>query len=95
MFTDRLGVEKIRSAKRELLEVTDLERTLIDITVRPNYAGGAKAVLSAYRQARGRISVDKLLTFLKRFDYVYPYHQAIGFYLEKSSYPQSDWAPFM
>ena len=44
MFTDRLGLEKIRFAKGELLDVTALERTLIDVTVRPNYAGGAKAV---------------------------------------------------
>jgi hypothetical protein len=94
MFTDRLGVE-LRSKKHELLDVTSLERTLIDITVRPNYAGGAKTVLDAYRRASGSVSVNTLLTILKRMDYVYPYHQAIGFYLARASYPQSDWAPFL
>lgn len=40
MFTDRLGVEQKHSPTGEVLDVTSLERTLIDITVRPNYAGG-------------------------------------------------------
>ena len=66
------------------LSVTDTERTLIDIAVRPAYSGGPKTVLDAYRRAAGKFSHEKLLEYLDRLDYTYPYHQAIGFYLERS-----------
>ena len=68
--------------------MTNLERTLMDITVRPNYAGGAFAVLDAYRHAvkENRISSNKLLALLEAMDFTYPYHQAIGFYLERAGY---------
>jgi hypothetical protein len=95
MFTDRLGVEQLRSKKGELLDVTSLERTLIDITVRPNYSGGVSAVLDTFRRAKARLSIDRVLTILNRLDYVYPYHQAIGFYLEKAGYAKSEWTRFM
>ncbi len=67
---------------------TGLERTLIDITVRPNYAGGAFAVLDAYRRAveSNALSIKKLLAILTKMDFIYPYHQAIGFYLERAEY---------
>jgi hypothetical protein len=95
MFTDRLGVEQKHSPTGEVLDVTSLERTLIDITVRPNYAGGVSAVLDTYKKARNSLVVDRVLNILKRLDYVYPYHQSIGFYLEKAGYPQSDWTRFL
>ena len=71
-----------------ILKVTNIERTLIDITVRPNYAGGIQEILNAYIAAKGRCSVNKLISVLKKMDYTYPYHQAIGFYLERAGYSE-------
>lgn len=72
------------------LAVTKLERTLIDIAVRPLYAGGPHQVLSCYQRALGRASIPLLFATLGRLDYVYPYHQVIGYYLQRAGYSEDD-----
>lgn len=84
-YTDRLGVvEEQRPNEPIPIRVTSLERTLIDIVVRPAYAGGVHNVLEAYRRASSRASVKEIAALLKQLNHTYPYHQAIGFYLERS-----------
>ena len=90
--TGQLGVET-QSARYDdqppaTVRVTNLERTLIDIAVRPIYAGGVNEVAKAYSLAADRFSVNRLSAMLKKLQHSYPYHQAIGFYLEKSGVPE-------
>lgn len=84
MQTGNLGVVEMEGPSGETVAVTNLERTLIDIAVRPFYAGGVFEVLEAYRKAQGRASINRLAAMLAQLNYIYPYHQAVGFYLEKA-----------
>jgi predicted transcriptional regulator of viral defense system len=92
--TQRHGVEAMKGPSGEMLMVTNLERTLVDLVVRPAYGGGIVEVLEAFRAARGRLNAKKLLATLEALKHLYPYHQAIGFLLARADYPARDQAPF-
>jgi predicted transcriptional regulator of viral defense system len=92
--TNRLGVEEIIGESAERLATTSLERTLVDIVVRPTYAGGPAQILKTYRAAKNRVSAERLLMILKKLDHAYPYHQTIGFLMEKAGYPKTSYEQF-
>lgn len=71
------------------LRYTSLERTMIDIVVRPFYAGGVFEVAKAFENAKDRLSVNAMRAMLKQLRFGYPYHQAIGYYLERANYRAS------
>lgn len=92
MHSNNLGVGFLEEQR---VLCTNLERTLIDITVRPAYSGGIDQVLEAYRRASNKISTNTMLAYVRKLGYVYPYHQAIGFLLEYSgAYPKDAIARF-
>jgi hypothetical protein len=87
--TNNLGVVEIEEPNSGTLQVTNIERTLIDITVRPFYSGGTDGVQKAYIKAKGKISTDLLISILRKINHVYPYHQAIGFYMQRAGFENS------
>ncbi|AWV05383.1 hypothetical protein DM992_39265 (plasmid) [Burkholderia sp. JP2-270] len=89
-YTGHLGVvtEPVtdEGGQEVLARLTNLERTLIDITVRPVYAGGVFEVAKAFELAKDRVSINRLVAMLRKLNFAYPYHQAIGYYLERAGY---------
>lgn len=80
---------------RNHYKISDLERTLIDISVRPFYSGGITQVLEAFENAKNRLDTDKLYDYYSKMNYTYPYHQVIGFYLEKAGYGEKNYQKFL
>ena len=92
--TKKLGVEEINVFTEGELPTTNMERTLIDIVVRPIYSGGCHEVLKAYQRAKDKVSVDLMVATLKKIKYIYPYHQAIGFYMQMAGFADSSLKQF-
>jgi hypothetical protein len=76
-------------------KVSDIERTLIDISVRPFYSGGVSQVLSIFNEVKNIMDTEKLFEYYRNMNFIYPYHQIIGFYLDKSGYPKESYDKFL
>jgi len=76
------------------LRMTGLERTLVDMAVRPAYAGGPLRVLQAYRTAVAKADTAKLTETIRHLNHAYPFHQAVGFYLHRAGKPLSSLKAF-
>jgi hypothetical protein len=68
------------------VKLTNIEKTLIDAAINPEYCGGPAEVLKAFIRAKDKVSVVKIKSILKRIGYKYPYHQLIGFYMERAEF---------
>jgi hypothetical protein len=92
MFTGNIGLCDYKPSPS--IKITDIERTILDATVRSTLVGGPERVLEFYKKAKGKVSTQNLLSHLKNINYTYPYHQSIGFYLEASGYDVKEYEGF-
>ena len=59
------------------------ERALIDAIVSPQYNGGIVSVYSYFKNSLPKLNIHKLINIYKQLNYIYPYTQSIGFFLDR------------
>jgi hypothetical protein len=82
---DQVGVTPIPKARRDFPEgarITNLERCLIDAVVAPHYNGGVSSLPGLFVQAAEALDPDTLVDHYGELDFLYPFHQAWGFFLD-------------
>lgn len=70
------------------INLTNIEKTLIDAVINPDYCGGPAEVLKSFERAKDKLSATKIKSTIKRLGYKYPYHQLIGFYMEMAGFEE-------
>ncbi len=89
---NRVGIKIVQLYDKDY-RITTLERTLIDIVVRNDLSGGIEEVVQVYKKAfqeyKKDISINKIIFILKKLNYIYPYHQVVGYLLSKSGFNAS------
>ncbi len=68
--------------------VATLERALIDAVVSPQYNGGITSLCDYFRMAKKKLKTKRLLEIYRKLEFVYPYAQAIGFFMAHSGMPE-------
>lgn len=82
--TGLTGVIK-REVDGYIISYSSLERVLIEAIIRPEYCGGILEVINVYRRIKDvRLSTQKFMRIYRALKLIYPYHQSIGFLLEKT-----------
>lgn len=74
------GIKEERIGETKIV-ITDLERTLLDGLIRPQYCGGFREVMSAFDLARSQIDQAKLFSYAKRSTMAV--QKRLGWLLEK------------
>ncbi|MCB9538087.1 MAG: hypothetical protein H6704_17675 [Myxococcales bacterium] len=83
---ERVQVSQAVEVGGRSLRVSTIEKTLLDAVVRPEYCGGVHQLPAAFRRATEALSINRLVKLLRGLQPRFPYHQALGFLLERAGY---------
>lgn len=89
--TGEHGVINLKLETGEKVRITNFERTLVDVVVRPAYSGGANKLIEIYHRAIGKVTARQIIKTLKKLNHIYPYHQSIGFLMERAGFDKNEY----
>jgi len=65
------------------IRTSSINRSFVEMVVNVQYFVDSLAVINVFKPLKDSLQIDVIYKVLKEFNYIYPYYQSVGYYLEK------------
>jgi len=76
------------------LRCSSVERALVEMIVNVQYFKDAKHIIETFISIKEKIDVNTAYEVVEKFDFIYPYFQSVGFYLEEIGFTKKQLSKF-
>lgn len=69
---------------------SSIHRAFVEMIVNVQYFKDSLHIIDTFKPLKSKLDLNTVFEVLKRFDFIYPYFQCVGFYLEQIGFSKSE-----
>jgi hypothetical protein len=81
---------KIEVIEYNGIPVSSINRALVEIIVNSQYYKSTQEIINIFKPIKKYIDLEKVNNVLIGFNYIYPFHQCVGFFLEQIGFKREE-----
>ena len=74
--------------------VSSVNRAFVEMITNIHYFQSSQNLIQVFKHTKNSIDIDKIYIIIEKFDFIYPYFQLAGFYLEKIGFFKEELTKF-
>ena len=74
--------------------VSSVNRAFVEMITNVQYLQSSETIIEVFTKIKEKLNLDTIYTIIEKFDFIYPYFQLAGFYLEKIGFSKAELVKF-
>lgn len=87
--TQEIGIIKYKDYK-----ISSINRAFVEIISNIQYSKTPDDVIYEFKNLKDKLDINEIFNIIEKFDFVYPYYQLAGYYLEKIGFLKEELSKF-
>ncbi len=75
-------------------KVSSINRAFVEIISNIQYSKTPYDVIGEFRKLKDKLDINEIFKIIEKFDFIYPYYQLAGYYLEKIGFLKEELSRF-
>jgi len=74
--------------------VSSVNRAFVEMITNVQYLQSSETIIEVFTKIKEKLNLDTIYTIIEKFDFIYPYFQLAGFYLEQIGFLKAELVKF-